>query len=270
MYKSGFIFLGLCTILNLHTAYTVDYKEIKEKYSSSKEICDKYFRAQAMLNEAIETQLKSNGNKENIIRSDALLQDAIRLYKEISKVVSQDQRVKFRTAITDHAYALVRGDGVAKNLEKAADLLIESASLGDEWAKYLLKIVLSNLYEGNGIARDLEKAIELIRKAASLYLDKTDEIEIVIFTSYLTEYAYALATGDGVAKNTEKSIEILRESASLGHEVAQRALFFFLNDHASDAIKLLREYVRLEAESKQQAKAQIGEWNKQSKSAKLR
>ena len=95
------------------------------------------------------------------------------------------------------------GDGVAENVEKAAEYYQKAADLGHVEAMYNLGLCYDN---GDGIAKDAEKAAECYQKAADL--GDTDAM-------YALGECYTV--GSGLTKDTEKAAEYFKKAADLGN-----------------------------------------------------
>jgi uncharacterized RDD family membrane protein YckC len=132
-------------------------------------------------------------------------------------------------AQNDLGWLYENGQGVPKDLGKAADLYQKAADQGDADAQFNL----GNLYrDGRGVPQDSEKAIELYRKATDGYQKVADQK----FREAAELYQKAADQGDadaqfnlgclyqngqGVPKDLEKAAKLYREAADQGHAAAQ-------------------------------------------------
>jgi len=104
----------------------------------------------------------------------------------------------------------VKGDGVKRDLQRAAELLRQSAESGNARAQY----DLGTLYaKGQGVPLDMQKAASWTARAAEAGLADAQ-----------LDYAVMLIQGRGTEKDYNKGLAMLKASAENGNPVAQNRL----------------------------------------------
>jgi len=136
-----------------------------------------------------------------------------------------------------------KGDGVPKNLGKAAELYKKAADQGHADAQCNLALLYQN---GEGVRKDLRKAVELFQKAAALgYARGQFDVGLLYYAGEGVpkdlaaaaqlfqkaadqEYAPAQSNlallyldGEGVPKDLAKAVELLQKAADQGEAQAQ-------------------------------------------------
>ncbi len=104
------------------------------------------------------------------------------------------------------AFIILKGELLPKDEKRAYNLLLHSASLGDDKAEYALAKLLLN---SEVIQKDTERAIKLLISA----IDKNNEWAKVLLGKMLL-------FGIDISKDEEKGIELLQSAAEQGNEYA--------------------------------------------------
>jgi TPR repeat protein len=103
-----------------------------------------------------------------------------------------------------------KGEGVPKNLQKAAELYQKAADQGHADAQCNLGLLYQN---GEGVPKDVRKAAELFQKAADQG-DARGQFDVSIL----------YYSGDGMPKDVGKAAELFQKAANQGYAPAQSML----------------------------------------------
>ncbi len=114
------------------------------------------------------------------------------------------------------------GEGVPKDLGKAAELFQKAADQGDLKAQYNLGVCYAS---GEGVPKDLGKAAELFQKAADQGYPKAQY-----------ELGMSYRNGEGVPKDLGKAAELFKKAADQGDVQAQYELRF-LSDTQIESLR---------------------------------
>jgi TPR repeat protein len=152
-----------------------------------------------------------------------------------------------------------KGDGVPKNLGKAAELYKKAADQGHADAQCNLALLYQN---GEGVRKDLRKAVELFQKAAALgYARGQFDVGLLYYAGEGVPKDLAAAAqlfqkaadqgeaqaqynlgllyqnGEGVPKDLAKAVELLQKAANQGFEQASIRLGVLANEAQVESLR---------------------------------